>query len=78
MIEASGACRVVALSSTSVLVKSDSSDQGKRDIACRLAEGEQALRAWAGSRGIEWVILRPTWPWAGQEYCRNCSVCSPV
>ncbi len=60
MIEASGACRVVALSSTSIVVKSDSSDQGERDLACRLAEGEQALRAWAESRGIEWVILRPT------------------
>jgi hypothetical protein len=60
MIEASGACRVVALSSTSILVKGDSSNQGLRDIASRLDEGEQALRAWAESRGIEWVILRPT------------------
>ncbi len=60
MIEASGACRVVALSSASIVVKSDSSDQGERDLARRLVEGEQALRAWAESRGIEWVILRPT------------------
>lgn len=59
-IEASGAGRVVALSSTSIFVKSDSSDQGERDIACRLAKGEHALRVWAESRGVEWVILRPT------------------
>ena len=60
MIETSGASRVVALSSTSIFVKGDSSNQGERDIASRLAEGERALRAWAESRGIQWVILRPT------------------
>lgn len=60
MIEASGARRVVALSSTSLFVKKDSSDQGEQHIACRLAEGERALRAWAEARRVEWVILRPT------------------
>lgn len=60
MIEAYGACRVVALSSTSLFVKKDSSDHGEQHIARRLAEGERALRAWAEARGVEWVILRPT------------------
>lgn len=60
MMEAGGARRVVALSSTSLFVKGDSSDHGEQDIARRLTEGERALRAWAEARGIEWVILRPT------------------
>jgi nucleoside-diphosphate-sugar epimerase len=60
MLEAYGACRVIAISSTSVFVKDDSSDPGEQDIARRLAEGERALRAWAESRGVEWVIIRPT------------------
>jgi nucleoside-diphosphate-sugar epimerase len=60
MIEVIGARRVVALSSTSIFVKGDSSNPSERDMAYRLAEGEQALRAWAEARGVEWVILRPT------------------
>ena len=60
MIEASGACRVVALSSTSLFIKKDSANRSEQDIARRLAEGEHALRAWAEAHGIEWVILRPT------------------
>lgn len=60
MIEACGARRVVALSSTSLFVKKDSSDRGEQHIARRLAKGEHALRVWAEARGIEWVILRPT------------------
>lgn len=60
MIEASGACRVVALSSTSLFVKHDSADHVERETARRLDEGECALRAWAEARRVEWVILRPT------------------
>ena len=60
MIEDWGARRVVALSSTSILVKNDSSDHGEQHIARRLVEGERALRAWAEAHGVEWVILRPT------------------
>jgi nucleoside-diphosphate-sugar epimerase len=60
MIEASGARRVVALSSTSLFVKKESSDHGEQHIARGLAEGERALRAWAEAQGVEWVILRPT------------------
>ena len=60
MIEAHGARRVVALSSTSLFVKTDSSDHGEQDMARRLGEGEHALRAWAVPHGVEWVIVRPT------------------
>ena len=60
VIETSGARRVVALSSTSLFVKKDSSDRGEQHIAQRLAEGERALCTWAEAHGIEWVILRPT------------------
>ncbi len=60
LLEAKGARRVVALSSTSLLVKNDSSDQGEQALARRLQAGEQALRLWAETRGVEWVILRPT------------------
>jgi nucleoside-diphosphate-sugar epimerase len=60
MIEAYGARRIVALSSTSLFVKKDSSDPGEQHIARRLAEGERALSVWAETQGVEWVILRPT------------------
>ena len=60
MIEASGARRVVALSSTSLLAKKDSSDQGEQALVRGLHVGEQALRRWAEAQGVEWVILRPT------------------
>ena len=60
MIEASGARRVVALSSTSMLAKQDSSDQGEQALVLGLRAGEQALSTWAEAQGVEWVILRPT------------------
>lgn len=60
MIQASSPRRVVALSSTSLFVKGNSSDHGEQHIAHRLAGGERALRAWAETHGAEWVILRPT------------------
>lgn len=60
LLEACGARRVVALSSTSLFTKGDSSDSGEQEIAEGLAAGEEKLRAWAESRGVEWVILRPT------------------
>ena len=60
LLEASGARRVVALSSTSLFVKGDSSDAAEQAIASQLAAGEQALQDWAQARGIEWVVLRPT------------------
>lgn len=60
LIAASGARRVVALSSTSRFTKADSLDAAEVALAARLAEAEARLRDWAESRGIEWVILRPT------------------
>lgn len=60
LIERSGARRVVALSSTSLLAKKDSPDKGEQALVQGLHAGEQALRTWAETQGIEWVILRPT------------------
>ena len=60
MLEACGVHRVVALSSTSLFTKTDSSDPAENLTAARLADGEARLRAWAESRGVEWVVLRPT------------------
>lgn len=60
LLDAHGARRVVALSSTSRFTKSGSSDSQEQAIARRLAEAEARLQAWAEARGVEWVILRPT------------------
>ena len=60
MMEACGARRVVALSSTSRFTKHGSSDLKEQAIARRLDDGEERFRTWAESKCIEWVILRPT------------------
>jgi nucleoside-diphosphate-sugar epimerase len=60
MLEAYGARRVVALSSTSRFTKMDSSDLAERDGVASLVAAEEALQHWAEARKIEWVILRPT------------------
>jgi hypothetical protein len=60
MLEAYGARRVVALSSTSRFTKDGSSDPEEQAIALRLADAEACVQAWAASHGVEWVILRPT------------------
>jgi nucleoside-diphosphate-sugar epimerase len=60
LLEASGAKRVVALSSTSRFTKTDSTDPAEQAMAGRLVENEQRLQTWAETRNIEWVILRPT------------------
>lgn len=60
MLAASGARRVVALSSTSRFTKDDSSDPEEQAIALRLADAESRVQGWAASHGVEWVILRPT------------------
>jgi len=59
-IEASGAQRVVALSSTSRFTKIGSGDAAENAIAAKLIESEARLQAWAEGQGIEWVVLRPT------------------
>jgi uncharacterized protein YbjT (DUF2867 family) len=60
MLERHGARRIVALSSTSRFSKIGSSDAAENATASRLAESEESLQRWAESKGIEWVILRPT------------------
>lgn len=60
MLERYGARRIVALSSTSLFTKTDSSDPAESATAARLAEGETRLRTWGEDKGVEWVILRPT------------------
>ncbi len=60
LLLAHGAQRVVALSSTSVFTKADSSDAGEQAVAARLEEGERQLQSWAEAHGLAWVILRPT------------------
>lgn len=60
LLEAAGARRVVALSSTSRFTKTDSNDAGENAVAARLIEAESAFIAWAERCGIEWIILRPT------------------
>ena len=58
--EAHGARRVVVLSSTSRFTKHDSADFEEQAVSRRLAIAETHLQEWAESRGVEWVILRPT------------------
>lgn len=60
LIEASGARRVVVLSSTSRFTKVGSGDLAEQATAAKLMDGEARLQEWAESRGVEWVILRPT------------------
>ena len=60
LLEAQGAQRIVVLSSTSRFTKDASSDPEEQAVARRLAEAEARVQAWAESRGVEWVILRPT------------------
>lgn len=60
LIEASGARRVVALSSTSRFTKVGSGDTAENAIAAKLIDAEARVQAWAESRGVEWVVLRPT------------------
>lgn len=59
-LEAAGARRVVALSSTSRFTKTASSSPREREMAGSLARGEDALARWAEPRGVRWVVLRPT------------------
>lgn len=60
LLKACRAKRIVALSSTSVFSKQESTDQTEQRTAGQLVEGERELISWAEKNGIEWVILRPT------------------
>lgn len=52
--------RVIAFGSTSIQVKSGSSDAAECDVAARLAEGERAIFAAATARATNATLLRPT------------------
>ena len=60
LLEAAGARRLVALSSTSRFTKRDSAAAADRAIAARLAAAEEEVLDWAQARGIAATILRPT------------------
>ena len=60
LLEAAGARRLVALSSTSRFTKRDSAAASERAIAARLAAAEDQVLDWARTRGIAATILRPT------------------
>lgn len=71
-MEERGVRHIVALSSTSLFSKKDSSARQEQAVAHRLVEGEEWLAAWACSRGVEWIVLRPTLIY-GQGRDRNIS-----
>lgn len=60
ILKASGAKRVVALSSTSRFTKNYSSEASERLFVERLINAEHQVQLWAESQGVEWVIVRPT------------------
>ncbi len=60
LLEAQGVRRLVVLSSTSRFTKDDSTDPEEQIMAQRMADAEARVQEWAESRGVEWVILRPT------------------
>lgn len=55
-----GARSVVALSSTSVITKENSSDIVEQTTIKRMLAAEKTFREWAETSGINWAILRPT------------------
>ncbi len=60
LLDTQGVKRLVVVSSTSRFTKDDSTDHEEQAIAVRIADAEARVREWAESRGVEWVILRPT------------------
>jgi nucleoside-diphosphate-sugar epimerase len=60
LIEASGARRLVQLSSVGRYSKAESTDLSEAALAARIEAAEATVAAWAEGRGIVWTILRPT------------------
>lgn len=60
LLEAHGAKRLVALSSTSRFTKKSSPSSAERELAMQLAKGEEEVLELAGSAGCIPVILQPT------------------
>ena len=65
LLEAAGARRLVALSSTSRFTKRDSAAASERAVAARLAAAEDQVLDWTRTRGIAATILRPTMVYDG-------------
>ncbi len=67
-LKAKGMQRLVAFSSTSVSTKAASPDAYEQGMVRRLADGEEAVRAFCAVNGVAWTILRPTLIYAeGQD-----------
>ena len=66
-LRASGAKRIVALSSTSRFTKTASSVESEQALARKLIDAEAALIEWAEASGVEYVILRPTLIYGGEQ-----------
>ena len=64
---ATGATRLIAVSSTSRLTKARSPLAAEREVARRLAQGEAAVQAACAAAGVAWTILRPTLIYAEGE-----------
>jgi len=60
LLQACGARKVVALSSTSRFSKSHSVDSAERRLANLLGDAEARVEQWAQDHGVHWGILRPT------------------
>jgi len=60
LLENSSVKRIVVLSSTSIFTKMDSLDLADQALARKLMDSEAQLESWAESKGIEWVVVRPT------------------
>jgi len=60
MLSLYGAKHVVAISSTSRFTKDISSDTVEQQMAKRLADSEECFVAWAKTKDVTWIILRPT------------------
>ena len=65
LMKAYGARRLVAVSSTSQFTKVESSVSAERDVAARLATGEEKVAAWCRDNGVTWTVLRPTLIYGG-------------
>lgn len=59
-IRKNGAKRIVVLSTTSVISKTDSENDDEKNLARDIAAAETQLTSWAQDNCIEWSILRPT------------------
>ena len=67
-LKAAGMQRLVAFSSTSVLTKAASPDPYEKGMVRRLADGEEAVRAFCAFNDVAWTLLRPTLIYAeGQD-----------